>query len=562
MKFDNTGPISPEKITLIEIFSVFFFISATMIWISSGSTWWWSSDDSQILKHAITHNIWQFFLSPHAWRELSASNLTPWLSISYKADLFLFGLSPWFFHMHQLISICIALVLFYMVSRIWLIPLASFSSTILLLFSRPLLEAMGILMVRHYIEGLIFSLAAILCFIKALKTNRHSWHFTCVFLYLLACISKEIYVPLPAILMAFPIKDMSSRFKKLLPLFTISAIYLPWRLWMLGASGKAYGKEFSLSDGLKLPSKALQISGYDNELLIFFFILAALIIFFISNRANKISLIVIVACIFLPILPVSTMMSPRYALLPAILTALCAGWWFQRCIKYKKAYVTKALIISFLAIAFLQLWMSNIVNWKTSFDQNLQRIKIEGEFVLNKGGPKDFLYKPADAPWFYGGLAWLRTNILGKTSGPRTFYDPVFLVNQSGYRIMTYNSDTRAILEDNEFTEKYKRYFPKVNFNAPLYARLKYSEPLAEWELGPWEKGEYAFLFDEYCQMVYPLPAKGMIPVQFKGGFAFRIRYISPEGWITYSPVLLLKIKKGQGNIHWKRIQKKDNGIL
>lgn len=554
-----SAPAFPSKITPGEFFVAILSVSVAVTWLSAGSGWWWSHDDPQILKYAISHCIGEIFFSPGSWRELSASNLTPWLSVSFKADMCLSGLCPVFFHIHQCVSVGACLLLFYMVCRLWLGPLASLAAGTLFLFSRPLMEAMSILMVRHYVEGLAFSLGAVLCFVRGVRTGGYLWRISCAVLYSLACISKEIYVPLPALFLVFPMRDLKARLTVIWPLFVLLGLYIPWRLWMLGALGRGYGRQLSFFDLLSLPSRVLEISGYENAWLICLFMLAAVAGFFLTKTRSRVFVSVTSACVLLPILPVSSMMSPRYALLPALLAAFCVGWWLQRYVQPRKMVtVSAALAISFSILAIFQLWVSNIREWKPAFDRDLGRIKVEGRYVLDKGGPRDFIYKPADAPWFYSGLAWLRTEMFGRPAGPRTFYDPVFLDGRSGYRILTYNPASGTLVEDRDFSSRYRSFLSRIKWKAPLYASVRYREPLVKWRLGPWKKGSYAFIYrDESCQIVYPMPVEGRIPFQFRDDFAFRIRYISPEGWTTYSPVLLLKIRNRQGKIHWNRARER-----
>ncbi len=65
---------------------------------------YWRGDDTAILLHVIKHPIWGIFIIPEIWQELSPSNLTPWVSLSFCIDYSLSGLTPSVFYLHHLMQ--------------------------------------------------------------------------------------------------------------------------------------------------------------------------------------------------------------------------------------------------------------------------------------------------------------------------------------------------------------------------------------------------------------------------------------------------------------------------
>lgn len=79
----------------------------------------WSYDDTQILKHALAYSPWLYFTDPSAWRALVPFNLTPWLSLQFDADAYVFGLQPLGFYLHALTLLTGSVVLMHVLVKTW-----------------------------------------------------------------------------------------------------------------------------------------------------------------------------------------------------------------------------------------------------------------------------------------------------------------------------------------------------------------------------------------------------------------------------------------------------------
>ena len=77
----------------------------------------WRADDPALLLHALQSPGLAAFFDPADWRPLSPSNLTPWISASFKLDLALAGLRPAAFYTHQLVSAILVALAAYALGR-------------------------------------------------------------------------------------------------------------------------------------------------------------------------------------------------------------------------------------------------------------------------------------------------------------------------------------------------------------------------------------------------------------------------------------------------------------
>ncbi len=77
----------------------------------------WRADDPALVLHALQSPGLAAFTDPADWQRLSPSNLTPWVTLSFKLDLALAGPSPRAFYVHQLLSTALVAVAAYALAR-------------------------------------------------------------------------------------------------------------------------------------------------------------------------------------------------------------------------------------------------------------------------------------------------------------------------------------------------------------------------------------------------------------------------------------------------------------
>ncbi len=543
LKFRFLNLIQP-----LILITFFFCIFAGLFWNAPN---WWSADDPQILKHAITFHWSEFFFSPSAWKTLSPSNLTPWISASFKADYILFGLQPLPFYIHQWLSAGVALVLFYMACRRWFPPFASGAAVACLMLSRPILEAGLLLMVRHYIEGLAFSLAAVLCFLHGSK--HRLLKYAAGFFFMLACTAKEIFVPLPLVLLLLPTAHIKTRISEAWPMLLVLPAYTFWRLWMLQGFG-GYGFAVGWHDILRLPEIVLNLIGFGS--LWQYGVIAAVLAVWLMNSSWqwKLFICLLLGAVIAPIMPVAGFMTERYVLLPALLTGILVGWAVTQALQWGIGSLKGCLLLTAGMILLVSLWWGNLVHWQKNVRGTLNQMQVEGEYLLQNGSSASLIINPSGPSWYYGGLEWLRENVLKLHSGPRVIFDDYYLITEpfdaGSYLYYTFNRTTRTMERIDNPEALFDKLHESIKNQAYLSLQMSFSNGVLTWNFGPWPQGNYAVIHEGVS---IELPRQGKASLMLFEDLIFKLRYTSPDGWRTYSPSLTFQIESGLGQLHWER---------
>jgi hypothetical protein len=145
--------------------------------------------------------------------------------------------------------------------------------------------------------------------------------------------------------------------------------------------------------------------------------------------------------------------------------------------------------------------------------------------------------------------------LLGLPAKGDWFYDDLFLCERRRAVRAVWSFDRAAgRLEDvtGELPELRRRYCGSIRWDAPLEATFHRRDGVLTWELGPHPPGEgggYAFLL-EGGRYRYEVPGVGAFHVGDQPLAGLRVRYASPEGWVTYSPPLDLD---PAASLRWRR---------
>lgn len=566
---------SPLLTAIPPLLPPLLIIAFVLLRYHSITAQFWMIDDPQILKFAITRNPLEYFFYPEEWRRLSAGNFTPMLPLSFLIDWKLFGLSTQGFYLHHLTGLCLAALAAYAFLRLWLPAITSFAGVVLFIASPTFAEASKLLMVRHYTEGFIFALMAAYCYVQAVRKDRTSMKIAGAFFYLLAILSKEIYLMFVCLVIILPEGNWRKRFSFAFLWICTAAGYVLWRHFMLGRLSGGYGLELSLPhDLLVFIPNVISAMGGDlgslSSLWLWFTgasTLLAVGILLQADRKAAFFVISISVFVLLPVIPVATAMSPRFVFLPAF--ALIAAHLFAWNVltisgrfKYTLPAVllwTSAMLCCFLYVSLLHPFMTEETVWRHA---------TEGRFVMYEGNSSDLLIEPAaiSQGHYYGGLSWLRKEILHLEDGPEVngdiniiCSDKPFLENanirERFIKIWRYDPAKGSLVNEdiNLFCGKENR--DSLITVAPLHLTFAYQDSLIRWELGPYENGSYTVLFGETANDVIALPMKGKRYIFLKNQTSvLRLRYVAPEGWITYSPLLRLTVDESDtGYLEWRR---------
>lgn len=517
---------------------------------------WLTYDDFFHLHYLHGATPAEYFLKPEVWQRLPFKMITPLLFLSFDLDLALAGLDARAFLVHQIVSFSLCMVALYLLFRLWL-PRSWAAFGVVLFALGPVTVAIApLLMVRHYVETALLGLLAAGFYVVAVRWKGMGTAIVSAVLYFLAMLAKEIAVPLAFCLPLIPEGSFRRRVSLAVPHAAAFVIYFAYRFYMLGTFNGGYGW---LVDRGDLPRLALQLPGKIGVELLghpsvgSWAMLAALLagLGIVLLKGRKVVLLVGVSLVLavLPILPVSTEMVPRYAL-PAWMILVLAFPFAVRDLAERGGAVRLAgLGLALIALAGTAI--AHLDAREATFAR-LERMSAENRAFLEMG-PGDFLRKPISPPATMGELAWLKTDLLKKRPGAGWFYDDLFVcVNPGLGRVWTWDP-IRGEMKDRtaSLPQLRRRHCSAIREGAPLTVEMHAAGRTLHWTLGPYPAGKYSFVLGDGIQ-AFPMPAHGGFQLRQAGALSLRVKYQSPEGWITYSPELAMDFRRNP-SFRWAR---------
>ena len=499
---------------------------------------WWLWDDPQLLIEAIRQPALGTLFRPAEYAHLAGHTFTPLLVLSFKFDLAIARMRPAFFYAHQVIALTLAAILMYLLLRKYVADAYAVVAAAIFLTSWAGVYAARMLMIRHYVEGLVFALAAML-----LWSYGRRWVVAAAICYFLAMLSKEVYAPLPLIF------AMQSRYagrtwreiaREMVAPAMAAIIWLFWRWFMIGLVGP-FDTAIGPRDVVALPVTLWgQLVGPGRVWAGIVWAAALLlvaILFLAAQRLRAIAFLFIVAVVVIvPIAPVISMMQWRYSFAFAALSiasvAIAAGFAGRR-------WAIAVLIVLFATTAV------NAIAQRRYYRQAMGRgIQREGLYVWTQPATAPTLSATAP-PWYLGGLRWLRERE-GRGSGPRVIF--------SRYAVDAGDVDPRSVVALDQrgraVPVAWQRDAGKLDPNAPLTIEFSIRDHAAHWRFGP-PGAHFVFVtYPDYSAI--PIAAAGTQRVaaarekQF-----FRIVRQEPDGRWTISPVL--PIPADGASTVWKR---------
>ncbi|HYN19954.1 MAG TPA: hypothetical protein VE078_03265 [Thermoanaerobaculia bacterium] len=517
---------------------------------------WLTYDDFFHLHYLYTTTPAQYLLDPEVWQRLPFKMITPLLFLSFELDLALFGLDAHAFLVHQLVSLSLLVVAFYLVLRLWLPRSWAALGAVLFALGPVTVTIAPLLIVRHYVETALLGLLAAGLYVLAIRRNRWGLAIASAFLYLAAMLAKEIAVPLIFLLPLIPEGTWRRRLSLIIPHAVSCVLYLIYRVFMLGTIGGGYGWVVDPED---LPRLALLLPGkIGSELLghpsaaswaMLAAFLVGLGIVLCRGRAAVRLVSIAVLLSLLPILPVSTEMVPRYAFAAWMVLAFCFPFGTEAMIR--RGGIARWIGAGLALIGLAGAAVAHLDAREAMFSK-LERMSAENRAFLSMG-PGDYLRHPLGPPASMGELVWLKTELLRKSPGAGWFYDDLYVcLHQDLARVWTWDR-ARSRMEDVTalLPALRRRHCSAIRERAPLDVDMRAAGRTLHWTLGPYREGRYSFVLGDGVQ-AFHMPAKGAFQVRQPGAMSLRIKYRSPEGWITYSPELAMDFSR-EAVFRWSR---------
>jgi len=411
-------------------------------------------------------------------------------------------------------------------------------------------------MTRHYIEGLIFALISIYLFMKAQEKDDVNFFYGSAFFYFLACLAKEVYVPLIVIMAAFPPPMIRSRLKSLYPLVVVAVGYTLWRFYMLNSSGmlSAYPHiPVTGKDIFNLPLSIIKTMGWDNiwQLIIIGLPSMAFVLYILKNTwRSNVFILFLAICVVLPILPVASTLYSRYLFLFSFVYYIGIGFGLQylceapflRTFKYEMVVIIAVVSIG-VSVFHVQ---KNISGWQAYGKE----ISVEGKFLLYNNDPNNLLVTAHGH--CYWAFSALRKTVLGLSQGasycirdcicPYLYPDKQVWVNING-QLFKYSGKMEKETPENCGDKREL----KIDFS--------YTNGKLKWQFGPYREGKYSIFLNGWDSGLIQVKREGEMDREFDLENDYIIvKYESYEGWKTYSPVLKFnKISPQIGKMNWRR---------
>ena len=544
--------------------------AATWMLYGSACSGWWHDDDAAHLWFVIRHDqIWQYFVMPEVSRAFSEASLVPWATMLYRLIYVFCGMEhPGAAYALQLLSLFAVAWMTRVLLGLWVGTAWAWLGAFLFLLGAPVMHVAHELMTVHYVQGLLFALIAAYGFVRALRSRTWWPAVAGGFCYLIAVTAKEIYVPLPILLLFLPESTWKQRGLKALPFLIVLTAYLPWRWFMLGTLVGGY-QSFSAGTDIAHICRALGhipviLLGADGLSLSVMIAGLGGLVLLIGLGWRKIAFGFACLCALLgPLAPLTIfpgLVSPnRYLLVVGWGMAAVCALIMQRlsCGRRWRIWVAVALWLAVSLAAGREMLREKRRSqpWFDSYE-------TQERFLWTASGDRIFLIRP---PFHVARFVATIKRKLGSTdSAPIVIDDQADLEIQTRLGLVTgaacsnasvwaYNESDRRM---EEITEEFRRQQAESRarvLEADLRIDLRFEKHAVQWQLGPYKQGNYLMVRlaeGGVMDRIWFAP-QGQRDATGAGIFDFFMRYDSPKGWTTYSPVL--RFDRQKGDVVWRR---------
>lgn len=523
----------------------------------------WRSDDTQILAHALRHNVLDNFFSPEVWRQLSPANLTPWVVASFEIDLFLFGLSPLGFYTHQLIAISLVAIACFMLLRLWLDQKFAIAAALIFLLGLPVTAAANNLMTRHYVEGLLFACLAVYSLVIYLRKGRTRHLAFAVVAYILSISAKEIFVPLVFLIPLLYQEPHRYRIRAFGAFLIVSAAYTLWRGLMLEGLVGGYTAPSQFFNADYLMSVLMFMTGIPAMLLgdywqgLVFLYSIALALVLVKNKRAVLLVLGVLALELLPLVPIASISGisypGRYYLLIWFTFCFSLGFCFRAIedtfsnkvtlLQSNLGYLTMICIVAIYLGTSKQGFASAIAGSNTEFD-------VQAEFMWEEADDKYFLpsSRLLNTFWFVRGLREMKDFDRSDSSIPNVILDEMFL-SDTTLPLFQYDDDCGCMRDvSNTLLSRIKTQQEKTDPTNNISVVMSFQNNVFKWNFGPYIDNDY-YIFSDYLGVVR-FPSQGeFLFYDIKGPLEVRVGHFPSNGLKAYSDLLI--IEQGAPPVSW-----------
>ena len=514
----------------------------------------WRADDPALVLHALQSPGLAAFTDPADWQRLSPSNLTPWVTLSFKLDLALAGLSPRAFYVHQLVSAVLVAWAAYVLARRALPPAWALLGVVLGLAGAPTAAVTELLMTRHYLEGLLFALLSTLAFLCA-RSGRPGWAWGGAAAYALAASAKEVYVPLVLVLACLPAPrdparraQLPARWRLLLPYALVALGYVAWRRWMLGDVVGGYGDAQSLLSAVSARAMAQAMARFPADLfgrawpvaLVLSLPVAAMAL---RGRLRWLGFAAVAgAAVLLPLWPLATgpgFSGPdryHYLLWWVLAAGLVAALRGASARLPVAPPLRDALGLGLGGLLVLAAALQSAAAARPR-GETMRAFDAVGRLIVAADARTAFIAPAAvlGGYWYVTALCELRQR--SGAECPQALI-PGWPLDARVQRLAVYDPATGAMVDASARLADERQRAAAIDQARPLSISLALDGGLVRWRLGPHRDGQYFVVSPALGR--YPLPPEGELRTRLRE-VPLQVQFDAREGWRTASPVLVLR---------------------
>jgi hypothetical protein len=351
--------------------------------------------------------------------------------------------------------------------------------------------------------------------------------------------AKEVYVPLPLLLLCVPDATARQRLSASVPFWGVLLIYTLWRSYMLPSVGGGYADSSSYLDAGYLAQVLLSYARFPQlltgvlwPLAVLLFVVLA-IVYLRRSRHLPWRALAVAALVLAPLAPLVSWPGIQQA--DRYLFVVWAGLSFAVAFMADRSGHKMALAaVPVLAIISLL----HALPVRIDVAAKAAEFEVQGQFVWANDASSAFVPSPdvAATLWFVNGLSDFKAG-LGLGSSPVAVVDNFYLARSDARQLWEWQAACNCMTDISaQIPQRLATFVEGLRPDEALSVTYAYQNGYFSWQFGPWQQGSWHLVSDVIG--VIPAPAAGQLRAVLADDAPFYIRYTAPGGWFTYSEQL------------------------
>ena len=527
--------------------SVLFLLGVVVVLYRKATRLWWTYDDPWNLHVSLVRRWTDAFTQPDIWPQ---QFFTPLLIATYETLVRFAGLDPDHWYRIQLVILGACAVAVFFALRLYVDTIPALGGAVVFAAGPPLCAYATQLMVVHYLEAILLGTLSTIVYVLAFRRRSVALELLSALLYFGAMLAKVTAAPLPLLLVFLPENTLRVRARHLVFHGIALAGYFVWRYQVIGTIFGGYGWAISAREVpallALLPWKVvLAFAGAGLGVgLISVALLSVGVATAVRTRQALLFAGVTLLFAVAPIVPVSKQMQPWYAVLPWL--------WLSVVFALGAARFRGAGRFALIAAASVAVVVANRQEWTREYARAL-RMSDEARAFMTLDSTS-LLRRPAIPPSSMPELRWLKEEHLQQPRGAGWFYDDLYLCSAAltGKRVYEYVPTRREVAEVTaRMPDLARAYCSSIRDNEPMSVEFHHRSETLHWRFGPQTDGRWSVVVAD-GMMAYDVRQEDGFRLNGVPGLVLRVRYESPNGWVSYSPEIALDFAR-QPDLIWHR---------